>query len=156
MRFCTTKRFEVVVQPRHVEALPGHAVGLLVSDATEVVGDEGQYSPKDVLWFSVGGASHDSVYWPCPNGQNDPTHANAISVYIDGKGGQKDFGECLLGHVGERKSVRHRARITLVEMEINVEDLEGQQTVTMSLSRQALKLYKILKNTHLIATKVRE
>lgn len=103
---------------RKYQALPGKAIGVLVSDAQPVLSTEGRSGPNNELCFSHDGCSYRWVYVPDVSGQ--PMIRN-LQVPI-GNGQKHLYGALNLASPPSVKPFGVRTLFTLVEVEVNQGD----------------------------------
>jgi hypothetical protein len=104
---------EATLRPSY-EPLPERAVGVLVPQASAVLGAEGRSGPTDAVLFSRNGKSYRWVYLPALEGEK----GEAVTVQI-GAGEERRFADTVLA--SEQALARRKASpgYSVVEVEVN-------------------------------------
>src|SRR5262249_47538290 len=100
---------------RKFQALPGKAIGILVSDVEPVLNAEGRTGPKNQLCYAQNGCSYRWVYVPA---QNKPTRP-FLDLPIGDKGERKRFDNLSLASPEMVQPFGIRAKFALIEVEVN-------------------------------------
>src|SRR5262245_1595882 len=100
---------------RKFQALPGKAIGILVSEAEPVLNAEGRTGPKNQLCYAQSGCSYRWVYVPAQNKPMLPS----LDLPIGEKGERKRFENLSLASPETVQPFGIRAKYALMEVEVN-------------------------------------